>query len=303
MKGSLLPYQQQREQQKDRLIFMAVAGLSFSMFMIYLALAHNPADAKQFSNPEINFPAQAQLSTVMLYAPLSNISPTSKLAHHQFEKIYWPRSSVPAGAVRDFSELEGKFAKTHIPAGMPVRRAFLTDHNIRANTLDITMGMRAVSIAVNRTTVVGGWVNPGDRVDVVLVYRPDGKVTSKIIAANARVLSAGGNLEPRISRVRTRRIEIPDTVTLEVDPEKALIIRMCQQLGELTLLLRSPVTPVKEKPVKDVTENDVIKKKLPNQPRYSICGRMKIDDEDYAISCADNRVFKIRENQEKRSHS
>ncbi len=105
--------------------------------------------------------------------------------------------------------------------------------------------MRAVSIAVDQTSDVSGFVLPGDRVDV-------------LVSLSASVEAGGGNgyqrkaAETALRDVRVVAIDqrpdskdgqavVARTVTLEVTPKQSEVLALAGDLGKLSLSLRSLV--------------------------------------------------------------
>ena len=73
--------------------------------------------------------------------------------------------------------------------------------------------MKAVTIRVNDVEGVGGFVLPGDRVDVVLTRQIDkGAATTEVVLQNARVLAVD-----QIADERAAKATVAKSVTLEVD--------------------------------------------------------------------------------------
>jgi len=112
----------------------------------------------------------------------------------------------------------------------------------------MTPGMRAVTIRTDEIAGVGGFVTPGDRVDVVLT-RDAGEiqevaknaqgaagstVTSEIVVADAKVLSVGQGAD-----VRQTTPQISNSVTIEVTTEGAQKVALARTVGTLSLSLRS----------------------------------------------------------------
>ncbi len=120
--------------------------------------------------------------------------------------------------------------------------------------------MRAVSITVNAETSVSGFVTPGDRVDVLLTRGGSG-ATSGLLSGITDAISAPSSdasmiaAETILSDVQVLAVdqntddsrttpELADTVTLELTPREAEVVRVAQQLGGLSLTLRSPSAPL-----------------------------------------------------------
>jgi pilus assembly protein CpaB len=95
-------------------------------------------------------------------------------------------------------------------------------------------GMKAVSVRVNDVEGVGGFVLPGDRVDVVLTRQMDkGNATTEVVLQNARVLAVDQSADERATKAAVAK-----AVTLEVDTVGAQKIWLAASVGSLSLLLR-----------------------------------------------------------------
>jgi pilus assembly protein CpaB len=141
--------------------------------------------------------------------------------------------------------LMGTVVRYPITAGQPVTRGSLVgpqDRGFLAAALG--SGMRAITVPVNSSTGVAGFVFPGDHVDMVLTQQVEGggdgpalKV-SETIVRNLRVLAT----DQRITdKDKDGKIEVKTfaNVTLEVTPKIAEKIAVAQSLGTLSLSLRS----------------------------------------------------------------
>jgi pilus assembly protein CpaB len=141
--------------------------------------------------------------------------------------------------------LMGQVVRFPITAGQPVTRGSLVgpeDRGFLAAAL--SAGMRAVTVPVNASTGVAGFVFPGDHVDLMLTQQVDGggdgpalKVTETIVR-NVRVLAT----DQRITdKDKDGKIEVRTfaNVTFEVTPKIAEKIAVAQSLGTLSLSLRS----------------------------------------------------------------
>jgi pilus assembly protein CpaB len=94
--------------------------------------------------------------------------------------------------------------------------------------------MKAVTVRVSDVEGVGGFVLPGDRVDVVLTRQLDkGVATTEVILQNARVLAVDQSADDR-----TTKATVAKAVTLEVDMVGAQKVGLASSVGSLSLLLR-----------------------------------------------------------------
>ena len=108
----------------------------------------------------------------------------------------------------------------------------------------LAAGMRAVSVAISPETGAGGFILPGDRVDVIVTREErsdtggNSKVFSDTVLANVRVLAIDqtfGQSEDGSGE----KIAIGKTATLELTPAQAETLARSQALGDIWLSLRS----------------------------------------------------------------
>ncbi len=97
-------------------------------------------------------------------------------------------------------------------------------------------GMRAMAVPLSPESSAGGFVLPGDHVDVVQTRKMDGnQVTSNTVMRNVRVLAIDQNTSPATKGAAT----LGATATLEVSPAQAENLVLARAQGDLTLVLRS----------------------------------------------------------------
>jgi pilus assembly protein CpaB len=98
-------------------------------------------------------------------------------------------------------------------------------------------GKRAVSIAGNKVLGVSGFINPGDRVDVLLTSADPKTKTNvnKTVFENVLVLATGTQL----SRNAEGKPSPVDSYTLDVTPEQAEKLVLASSQGKINFSLRS----------------------------------------------------------------
>lgn len=113
-------------------------------------------------------------------------------------------------------------------------------------------GMRAVAIGVSATSMVGGFIGPGDFVDVIMTYKEsfvaDGedarlqavmdlnlnKMATETILQNVKVLA----VDQAAVRPEEDKIRVGKTVTVAVNAEDAERLSLASEIGDLMLSLR-----------------------------------------------------------------
>jgi len=290
-----------KEGRRDHLMFLAAFGLAVSLLIILFLVNQKSSQA---NNPVAEPAAQAPsvVGTVTLYVPRKNIRVGAKLKESDFRDVYWPRNTVPEEAVRDLSEIRGKYAKAELTAEQPLRRSDMTAEK-RMISLPITPGMRAVTIEVDAQAGLEGWALPNTKVDVALTYMQDGNLTSKVIVQNARVLSYAGSADAPEDSIgvgrQPRRVRAGSTITLEVSPGDALSISTSKALGTLSLLMRAPEddksTPITE--VNRIAIEGGGSAKARGSKKECNRGVMRIEGREYMIDC-DGSISQINNSDE-----
>lgn len=173
----------------------------------------------------------------------------------------WPVGSVFDGAVvredgmRASDALAGRIRR-QVAAGEPVlRTVILSESKGNFVAASLEAGMRAVAIKVSAETMVGGFIGPGDFVDVILTYKEsirtddDDPAVQAMIELNLDKTATETILQKvkvlAVDQTATRggdeddsKIKVGKTVTLAVSAQDAEKITLAAQIGELTLSLR-----------------------------------------------------------------
>ena len=154
------------------------------------------------------------------------------------KEIPWPEASMPTGAFHKISDvLQGgrRVVLTAIEPDEPVLSLKITGAGQRATLSALVKpGMKAVTIRVNDVEGVGGFVLPGDRVDVVLTRQIDkGSATTQVVLQNTRVLAVD-----QVADERAAKATVAKSVTLEVSTVEAQKVWLASSVGNLSLLLR-----------------------------------------------------------------
>jgi len=171
------------------------------------------------------------------------------------KEMPWPQEALPAGAFHKIKDvLTGRrVVLTAIEANEPVLALKITGAGERATLSALVhKGMKAVTIRVNDVEGVGGFVLPGDRVDVVLTRTIDkGSATTEVVLQNARVLATDQSADDRVSKAAVAK-----SVTLEVSTVEAQKVWLASSVGNLSLLLRK-AGETAEARTRKITLNDL----------------------------------------------
>jgi len=217
-------------------VVMIAFAVVFGLLAVFIAQAwlNNQADLRA-RNFDANKPT---LATQTIVVAKQSLRFGTQLDASMLDEVPWPRQALPAGAFSRISDLlngGGRVVLAAIEANEPVLALKVTGAGQRA-TLSalVAPGMKAVTIRVNDVEGVGGFVLPGDRVDVALTRQIDkASATTEVVLQNARVLAIDQSADERAFKAAVAK-----SVTLEVDTVDAQKLSLASTVGNLSLLLR-----------------------------------------------------------------
>jgi pilus assembly protein CpaB len=217
-------------------IVMIGFAVVFGLLAVFIAQVWlNNQASLQAKNFEANKKTAATQTIVVAKQPLRF---GVELTGAMLEEVPWPAASMPSGAFNKISDvLSGgrRVVLTAIEPNEPVLALKITGAGQRATLSALVKpGMKAVTIRVNDVEGVGGFVLPGDRVDVVLTRQIEkGSATTEVVLQNAPVLAVD-----QISDERSAKAAVAKSITLEVSTIEAQKVWLASSVGNLSLLLR-----------------------------------------------------------------
>jgi pilus assembly protein CpaB len=202
----------------------------------------------------------ALITSIMIFSWLSNLEKTDKptqeavqtaqvavvteakpwgttLTAEMIKLVPYPKESIPAGHFKSVDRLKGRVLLANLISNEAVLESKLAP-------IDVTTGgvaavtdpsKRAMAVKVNEVVGVAGFVNPGNRVDVLVSLRTDPPVT-KIVVQNVLVLATGTEIERRGKEQEPFPVKV---ITLEVTPEEAEKLALAASQGKVTMALRN----------------------------------------------------------------
>lgn len=170
----------------------------------------------------------------------------------------WPEALLVGGAIvrqkdqKPLDAMKGRLARNVGKGELMMSGALLGESKGNFVAASLDPGMRAVAISVKAASMVGGFIGPGDYVDVIMTYKMSidsldddprvqsmidrniNKMATETILQNVKVLA----VDQAAKRPEDEKVKVGKTVTLAltaVDSEK---ISLADSIGELTLSLR-----------------------------------------------------------------
>jgi pilus assembly protein CpaB len=198
-----------------------------------------------------NVPTQAEVSRVEVNRVLvakHDIPLGGRLDKGAMEWADWPGSNIsPTFIVQKsrpdaLEEFDGGIATTPIYAGEPIKENVIARLGRGFMSAILPSGKRAISIRVQNDARAAGFILPNDRIDVILtrVIRNTGNNSSdnfrsETILQNVRILAIDQTFEERDGT----KFVTGEIATLELTPREAELLALADQMGDLSLALRS----------------------------------------------------------------
>ena len=236
-------------------IVVAVVAAIVAAFMVLKLSGDSEQQAKQV---QVSEQAESEVDAVNVYVAANYIPIGSVIKENMLTVQPWPSHLLVDGFVvgpEQGRTLVGKVARASFQALEPIMSNKVVnpdDPNYLAG--ELPKGKRVVTVRTDEISGVGGFVFPGDRVDVLINHRilkkgvsargietlPEDEVyetVSERLLGNIRVMAVDQRSTGGVDE--DNGIIIPKSVSLEVDPEDAQRIALARQLGQLSLSLRS----------------------------------------------------------------
>ncbi len=168
-----------------------------------------------------------------------DISAGTTIHHNHFEVVKRSIESVPKKAVVNPDLLVGRMTRASIYSGeMILEERLVESGSLGGLPALIPPGMRAITLRVDDTISVGGFVQPGHHVDIVTtvdIRSQQSETVSKVILQNIRVLAVGQEIESGDEK----RANMVPTVTVLVNLDQAERIALASNVGQIRLVLRN----------------------------------------------------------------
>jgi len=209
--------------------------------MVLLALAIGCGLVAAFLTAKLGASGGGKTEMVPVLVAAKNLDQGTKLDDPDkvFVRKPFPKESVPPEFIDDVSTMKGKVLTRTVRAGTHVTLADFAGKT----SIDLPIGedgtpYKGMAIKVSQHTAVSGFIQPGDRVDVMVVeHMQNGKTTTTLLMENVLVVA--------INEIAVKpegqggAIRNASTVTLAVKQKDGLILSLAQAKGEISLMLRS----------------------------------------------------------------
>lgn len=163
----------------------------------------------------------------------------TKLKKEMLKEVSFLKESLPAGYKSDPKTLEGRILIAPIKQKEPILEYKLAAEDITVGGVSaiIKPGMRAIAVKGDKVIGISGFIQPGNRVDVLVTIRdPRTKNdATKLVLENVLVLATGSEIQES----KDGKPGPVDVYTLEVSPEQGEKLALAATKGNLQFALRN----------------------------------------------------------------
>jgi len=170
-----------------------------------------------------------------------DIAAGAPLTDRMVKVSQWPEEIIPSSAIRDPKQAIGRVVQVPLTKGEPLLVLKLAPEGTAAGLGGLLdRNKLAVTVRTDDVSGVAGFINPGNRVDVLVQMPTPGTANehfSKIILQNIKVLSKGQSMEQTVDN----KPQVVTTVTLELRPDQAEVLNLASGQGKIRLALRNKI--------------------------------------------------------------
>lgn len=209
---------------RNRLVIIALVVGSLTALLAYGFLARQASAATK----------SMQVVVAQRLIPAGTILNFDMVALRSMRK-----NTVPSTAIQSLAMVAGKIAGVEIPAGQIVTSESLAEKTRLAQM--IPPNMRAVTVSLMPVIGVGGFLKPGDHVDVIATFDVNGGTLTRTILQNALLLATGTDMlvaDPGRAGSKPAKSEVQPTATLALSPMDAEKLILAESRGTLRIVLR-----------------------------------------------------------------
>lgn len=221
-----------------RLVFglVLLVGIGLAGAAVYLAKDYIGQQQAQLAEAELAKRAIVPTKDVIVVNKQMRYG--QRLTKKDVKLVRWPEAALPAGVYTDPALLfpeDGELRsvlRTMEPNEAVLKTKVTAPGEDAGVSSRLTSGMRAFTIRTDASTGVGGFLRPGDSVDVYWTGSVGRQEITQLIDANVRIIAINQSADEDRNNV-----VVAKTVTVEVNPRQVASLAQAQATGRLSLSL------------------------------------------------------------------
>jgi pilus assembly protein CpaB len=180
-------------------------------------------------------------NSVKVLVAKTEILPGQPLDDKNAEFRDWPKDTIPEHAVVSKEQFQERALKVRAFPGDIITELKLDKKGVRNASSDVPPGMRVASVPIDPTMTGTGLVRPGDRVDVLVTYKAQGRDVEigkqvKTVLEAIEVFAIDGQRDSTL--MPTSKDQASKNVSLLLTHEQAKLLKLAGDVGQLHLTLR-----------------------------------------------------------------
>jgi pilus assembly protein CpaB len=189
--------------------------------------------------PQAAVKVEAQAVPVAVAA--ADIAWGTKLSSQMMTTAKFLQESLPPGYTSDSGKLVGRVVLTPVKKNEPITESRLAPTSVTSGGVSavVNPGKRALAVKGDKVIGISGFINPGNRVDVLvtLTHPRNNMQVTKLVLEHILVLASGTQIQ---ENAKGEPAPV-DVYTLEVTPEEAEKLSLAATQGRLQFALRNPI--------------------------------------------------------------
>lgn len=214
---------------------------------------------------------QVEPDTLIVLVADREVPYGSTIEEMHLREVKWPKDLAPEGTFDSPEQVLGRIANQKLIEGEPLLDGKVVD-KLDGSTLSslITEDKRAITVRVNDVIGVAGFLQPGNRVDVLATRkdRQSGRAISRTALENLKVLAVDQSATPDKDQAVVVR-----AVTLEASLKESVVLVAATEEGTVQLVLRNPKDAVEPQLA---AARRVVKPKAPTSTNIEIIRGMDV---------------------------
>ena len=219
-------------------------GKNVVMFLLSLAIgAGGVVFAKQYIEEQIDtFRSQLDKTEPMVKVVVparkmlrGEAVGSTDLVMREIPQQYADTNSVTG---EDYELALGQRLDFDIDEGRPLLWAHLEGGRSPTFSGQVPTGLRAMTVRVDEINSISGFLQPHDRVDLLMSHNIGGKQEIFPLIERLQVIATG--VQTMVDKNGVAPTRNFSTITVQVSPDQAQRITLAQQVGKITAVLRNP---------------------------------------------------------------
>lgn len=219
---------------KKRIIILAIIS---GLITAFLAISYINSSKNQ---------VPAGLKTTEVVVAITNIEANVKITAEMIEIKEVPSSTIHINAIRNTTDVIGQITSDKIISGEQIIKDRLAIGQTSTSiSYTIPENMRAMSIPVNETSGVAGYVTIGDKIDIIINDVINGKNIAVTKLQSVLVIQKGVNAADSVELQGANK-GLTQSLTIIVTPSQAEVIGYALNIGSpIAISLRNPADEIK----------------------------------------------------------